>query len=103
MPGHNRAELSTELSVVPSWGEAGIAARSVRGRAPSSEPVWLAHESGPGSTMLAGGRHKVRYAMREVIEASLGAGAPSCGSKSKPRATPRGFTPPNRTGRRTPY
>jgi hypothetical protein len=49
-----------------------LAAQAARGTA--SESV-LAHESGPGSTVLAGRRQEVLEAMLKVIEASLVSGA----------------------------
>jgi uncharacterized protein YqgV (UPF0045/DUF77 family) len=75
MPGYHRAELSAELTVVPSWEgkrsprEQADAARRAAGDS------GLAHESGPGRTVLAGGRGEVLDALRQVIEASLDAGA----------------------------
>jgi uncharacterized protein YqgV (UPF0045/DUF77 family) len=75
MPGYNRAELSVELTVVPSWdGEESPRAQTEAARRVASESG-LAHESGPGSTLLAGGRQEVLEALRRVIDASLDAGA----------------------------
>lgn len=75
MPGYNRAELSAELKIVPSSRaemapreqiEAGIDAASATG---------LAHEAGPGTMVLSGGRDEVLEAVMKVVEASLDAGA----------------------------
>lgn len=75
MPGYNRAELSAELTVVPSWeGKESPQVQAEAARRAAIESG-LAHESGPGSTVLAGGRTEVLEALRKVIEASLDAGA----------------------------
>jgi uncharacterized protein YqgV (UPF0045/DUF77 family) len=75
MPGYNRAEVSAELTVVPSWeGKQSPRAQAEAARRAASESG-LAHESGPGSTVLSGGRTEVLEALRKVIEASLDAGA----------------------------
>ncbi|MBV8711449.1 MAG: thiamine-binding protein [Solirubrobacterales bacterium] len=75
MPGYNRAELSAELTVVPSWeGKQSPRAQTEAARRAASDSG-LAHESGPGSTILTGGRSEVLEAVRKVIEASLDAGA----------------------------
>ena len=75
MPAYDRAKLSAELKIVPSSRaekapreqvEAGIRAASATG---------LAHEAGPGSAVLAGGRQEVLEAVMKVVEASLDAGA----------------------------
>lgn len=75
MPGYHRAELSAELTVVPSWeGKASPREQAEAARRAAGDSG-LAHESGPGSTVLAGGRGEVLDALRQVIEASLDAGA----------------------------
>jgi uncharacterized protein YqgV (UPF0045/DUF77 family) len=75
MPGYNRAEVSAELTVVPSWeGKQSPRAQAEAARRAASESG-LAHESGPGRTVLSGGRTEVLEALRKVIEASLDAGA----------------------------
>jgi uncharacterized protein YqgV (UPF0045/DUF77 family) len=75
MPGYNRAELSAELTVVPSWeGKQSPRAQAEAARGAASASG-LAHESGPGSTVLAGGRAEVLDALRKVLDASLDAGA----------------------------
>ena len=72
MPGYNRAELSVELTVVPSWeGKQSPRAQAEAAQRAASESG-LAHESGPGSTVLSGGRSEV---LGSVIDASLDAGA----------------------------
>lgn len=76
MPGYNRAEVVAELRIVPSPRaersprlqiEAGIRAAGEAGLA--------AHEAGPDSTILSGGREEVLDAVRGVVEAALDAGA----------------------------
>jgi len=75
MPGYNRAELSAEVTVVPSWeGEESPRAQAQAARQAASESG-LARESGAEATMLAGSRAEVLEAVRKVIEASLDAGA----------------------------
>jgi uncharacterized protein YqgV (UPF0045/DUF77 family) len=75
MPGYNRAQLTAELTVVPSWtGRESPNAQAQAARRAATESG-LARESGPGSTMLAGSRAEVLDAMRKVIDASLDAGA----------------------------
>lgn len=75
MPGYHRAEVTAELTVVPSWeGREPPRTQSEAARR-AAAASGLAHESGPGSTLLAGARSEVLDAMRNVIEASLDAGA----------------------------
>ncbi len=75
MPGYYRAELSAELKVVPS----SQAERSPQGQTEAARraagETGLAHEAGPETIVLAGGRSEVLAAMARVIEASLDAGA----------------------------
>lgn len=66
MPGSNRAPLSAELTVPDDQLDAARRAAGATG---------LARESGPRSTLLAGGRREVLDATMKVIEASLEAGA----------------------------
>jgi len=75
MPGYNRAELSAELTVVPSWEGAESPREQTEAARRAASDSGLAHESGPGSTMLAGTRANVLDAVRRVIDASLDAGA----------------------------
>lgn len=75
VPGYNRAELSAELTVVPSWeGSESPQAQTEAARRAAAESG-LAHESGPGAMVLAGGRAEVLDATRTVIERALDAGA----------------------------
>lgn len=94
MPGYNRAELSAELNVVPSWeGNESPQAQVQAARRAASESG-LAHESGPGSTLLAGSRAEVLEAMRKVIEASLDAGAHIVQVKVEAQGDARRFQTP---------
>jgi len=75
MPGYHRVQVSAELTVVPSLeGEQSPRAQIDAAQRAASESG-LAHESGPGSTLLAGGRAEVLAATFKAIEASLDAGA----------------------------
>ena len=75
MPGYHRAQVSAELTVVPSWDGREPPRAQIEAAARAAGASGLAHESGPGSTLLAGSRAEVLEAMRAVIEASLDAGA----------------------------
>ena len=68
MPGYNRAPVSAELTLRD--GDAQLEA--LRDAAGASG---LARESGPASTVLAGGRAEVLEAAVRAIEAALDAGA----------------------------
>jgi uncharacterized protein YqgV (UPF0045/DUF77 family) len=75
MPGYNRAELSAELTIVPSReAESSPQSQIVVAKQAASDSG-LAHEAGPETTVLAGGRSEVLEAMLKVVEASLDAGA----------------------------
>jgi uncharacterized protein YqgV (UPF0045/DUF77 family) len=75
MPGYHRAELSAELTVVPSLeGRSSPRAQLEAARA-AATASGLAHESGPGATLLAGERAQVLEAALKVIDAALDAGA----------------------------
>ncbi|HZH25112.1 MAG TPA: hypothetical protein VEY49_09420 [Solirubrobacteraceae bacterium] len=70
MPAYNRAPLSAELTV----GGGDVQLEALREAAGASG---LARESGPDSTLLAGGRAEVLEAAVRAIEAALDAGARS--------------------------
>ena len=76
MPGHNRAEIVAELRIVPS-PRAGQSPRAQVEAAMrvAREAGLAAHEAGPDSTVLSGGRGEVLEAVRGVTEAALDAGA----------------------------
>jgi uncharacterized protein YqgV (UPF0045/DUF77 family) len=75
MPGYNRAELSAELTVVTSAEARKSPREQIEAAQQAASESGLAHESGPGSTLLAGRRSEVLEATFKVIEASLDAGA----------------------------
>ena len=75
MPGYNRAEISAELTVVTTTEAERSPQEQVEAAKQAASDSGLAHEAGPETTVLAGGRSEVLEAMRNVIEASLDAGA----------------------------
>lgn len=76
MPGYNRAELNAELKIVPSErAEESLQAQVEAGMRAVKESGLAAHESGPGTTAISGGRSEVLGAVVKVIKASLDAGA----------------------------
>jgi uncharacterized protein YqgV (UPF0045/DUF77 family) len=75
MPGYNRAELSVELTVVPSSEAESPPQAQIEAAKQAASDSGLAHEAGPETTVLAGGRSEALEAMLGVIEASLDAGA----------------------------
>ena len=75
MPGYNRAELTAELTVVTSAEAEKSPREQIEAVQQAASDSGLAHEAGPGSTVLAGGRSEVLDATLKVIEASLDAGA----------------------------
>lgn len=76
MPGYNRAELTAELKIVPSpKAEQPPRAQIEAGMRTASDSGLAAHESGPDTTAVSGGREEVLDAVRKIVEASLHAGA----------------------------
>jgi uncharacterized protein YqgV (UPF0045/DUF77 family) len=75
VPGYNRAELTAELTVVTSTQAERSPREQIEAAQQAASDSGLAHESGPGSTVLAGERSEVLAATFKVIEASLDAGA----------------------------
>jgi uncharacterized protein YqgV (UPF0045/DUF77 family) len=75
MPGYHRAQVSAELTIVPSWDGEQPPRAQIEAAERAAGESGLAHESGPGSTLLAGGRAEVLQAAMKVIDASLDAGA----------------------------
>ena len=74
MPGYNRAEISAELTVVTTTEAERSPQEQVEAAKQAASDSGLAHEAGPETTVLAGGRSEVLEAVRKVIEASLDAG-----------------------------
>ena len=75
MPGYNRAPVSAELTVVPSPQGRDSPRAQIEAAWQAASASGLAHESGPDSTLLAGGRSEVLEAAFKAVEASLDAGA----------------------------
>ena len=75
MPGYNRAELSAELTIVPSREAEESPQAQIEAAKQAASDSGLAHEAGPETTVLAGERSEVLEAVRKVIETSLDAGA----------------------------
>jgi uncharacterized protein YqgV (UPF0045/DUF77 family) len=75
MPGYNRAEISAELTVVTSSEAEKSPREQIEAAKQAASDSGLAHEGGPETTVLSGGRSEVLDAARKVIEASLDAGA----------------------------
>jgi hypothetical protein len=75
MPGYNRAELSAELTIETSPGAPQSPRQQIEALTRAAGDTGLAHESGPGATVLAGGRREVLEGLARVLEASLDAGA----------------------------
>jgi uncharacterized protein YqgV (UPF0045/DUF77 family) len=74
MPGHTRADLSAELKIVPSPHAEKAPRAQIEAGMQAATASGLAHESGPETTVLAGGRDEVLEALMEVIGTALDAG-----------------------------
>jgi len=74
MPGYERAEVSAELTVVPSERTRKLPREQVAAAKAAAGETGLAHEAGPETLVLAGERKEVLKATMEVVEASLDAG-----------------------------
>jgi uncharacterized protein YqgV (UPF0045/DUF77 family) len=75
MPGYERAEVSAELTVVPSEHAGKPPREQVEAAKTVAAKTGLAHEAGPEALVLAGSRRDVLEATMKVVEASLDAGA----------------------------
>jgi uncharacterized protein YqgV (UPF0045/DUF77 family) len=75
MPGYQRAELTAELKVVPASEAERPPREQVEAARRAAGDSGLAHEAGPESTVLAGGRREVLETTMKVVEAALEAGA----------------------------
>lgn len=76
MPGYHRAELNAEFRISPSDGAEKSPREQVEaGMRVASESGLAAHESGPETTEVSGGRSEVLETVMRVVEASLDAGA----------------------------
>ena len=75
MPVYERAQLSAELEVITSAEAETPPREQVEAAKAAASESGLAHEAGPETTVLAGGREEVLQATLKVIEAALDAGA----------------------------
>lgn len=75
MPGYERAEVSAELKVVTSDRAENPPRKQLEAAMNAAGESGLAHEAGPETTVLAGGRMEVLQATMKVIDAALDAGA----------------------------
>ena len=88
MPGYNRAEVSAELRVVTSPEAERSPQEQIEAAMRAASDSGLAHEAGPETTVLSGGRSEVLEATRRVIEASLDAGVRVVEVKVEAEGTP---------------
>ena len=100
MPGNNRAELSAELRIEPSSRDEKGPREQVEAGMQAASDTGLAHEAGPGSTVLAGRRKEVLDAVMKVAEAALDAGARAVQVKLEAQGDAGRFGGPG--GRRSP-
>jgi len=77
VPGYNRAPVSAELTIAASAQGRESPQAQIDALRAAAGASGLAHESGPTSTLLAGGRAEVLEATCQAIEAALDAGARS--------------------------
>lgn len=75
MPAYERAEVSAELKVRPSPRAERPPREQIEAAKSAAGETGLAHEAGPETIMLAGGREEVLDATRKVIDTALDAGA----------------------------
>lgn len=75
MPGYERAPISAELKVVTSDRAKRPPQDQIEAAKEAAGASGLAHEAGPETMMLAGGRDEVLQATMQVLGAALDAGA----------------------------
>lgn len=75
MPGYERAPISAELKVVTSDRAKRPPQDQIEAAKEAAGKSGLAHEAGPETMMLAGGRDEVLQATMQVLGAALDAGA----------------------------
>jgi uncharacterized protein YqgV (UPF0045/DUF77 family) len=75
VPAYERAELNAELKVVPSETAEASPQEQVEAAKKAAGESGLAHEAGPETTILTGGRREVLEAVTKTVEAALDAGA----------------------------
>ena len=100
MPAYNRAELNVELTIVPSAQGEKPPREQVEAGMQAASDTGLAHEAGPGSTVLAGRRQEVLDAVMKVAQAALEAGAQAVQVKLEAQGDAGRFGGPG--GRRSP-
>ena len=93
MPAYHRAELSAEITVVPSPDGREPPEAQTEAARRAAAASGLAHEAGPDATLLAGGRADVLDSLRTVIDASLDAGAHAVEVKVEAQGDARRFEP----------
>jgi uncharacterized protein YqgV (UPF0045/DUF77 family) len=75
VPSYERAQVSAELTIVPSERAQKPPREQVEATKTAAGETGLAREAGPEALVLAGDRREVLEATMEVVEASLDAGA----------------------------
>lgn len=75
MPGYESVEVNAKMTVLPSERAEKPPREQEEAAKTAASDTGLAHEAGPETLVLAGGRREVIEAMMEVVEASLDAGA----------------------------
>ncbi|MBA2693670.1 MAG: hypothetical protein H0U65_14465 [Rubrobacter sp.] len=75
MPGYTRAEVTAELRISASPEAEKSPKEQTEAAREAAAETGLAHDAGPETIVLAGGRAEVLSAMESVISASLDAGA----------------------------
>lgn len=75
MPGYERAPISAELKVVTSDRAKRPPQDQIEAAKEAAGASGLAHEAGPETMILAGGRDEVLQATMQVSGAALDAGA----------------------------
>lgn len=75
MPAYERAELTAELKVVTASNAGERPREQVEAVKLAAGETGLAHEAGPETVGISGGREEVLDATRAVLEAALDAGA----------------------------
>jgi uncharacterized protein YqgV (UPF0045/DUF77 family) len=75
VPGYERAEFSAELKILPSSEAERSPREQIEAAKRAAAESGTAHEAGPETTVLAGGRREVLEATMKIVEAALDAGA----------------------------
>ena len=75
MPGYERAEVSAELKVITSDRAETPPQEQIEAAMDAAGETGLAHEAGPETTIITGGRAEVLRATMKVLDAALDAGS----------------------------